>query len=51
MQKELRKLKKKLDQVEKLKEKQARGETLEINQIEKLKTEDELRSQIAQLEL
>jgi len=51
VQKELRKLRKKLDQVEKLKEKQTNGEELEVNQLEKLKTESELRSQIAQLEI
>ena len=51
VQKELRKLRKKLDQIGKIKEKQTNGEQLEINQIEKLKTEDELRAQIAQLEI
>ena len=51
IQKEMKKLRKKLEAIEKLKEKQKNGEELEKNQIEKLATEDDLRKQIEQLQL
>lgn len=47
----MKKLRKKLEAIEKLKEKQKNGEELEKNQIEKLATEDDLRKQIEQLQL
>merc|ERR1712228_1040455 len=50
-EKELRKLKKKLDAVEKLKKRLEGGEALEKNQLEKIKTEKDILSQIEQLQL
>ena len=47
----MKKLRKKLEAIEKLKEKQKNGEELEKNQIEKLATEHDLRKQIEQLQL
>ncbi|XP_052785014.1 eukaryotic translation initiation factor 2A-like isoform X2 [Mya arenaria] len=49
--KKIRNLRKKLQQVEKLKEQQAAGKTLEKNQLEKLKTEDSLLEEIEALEI
>jgi len=50
-EKEIRKLKKKLDAVEKLKSRLESGETLEKNQLEKIKTEKDLVEQIQNLQL
>ena len=51
VQKELKKLNKKLEAIEKLKKKQADGEQLEKNQMEKLASEEDVRRQIAELQL
>ncbi|XP_065179803.1 eukaryotic translation initiation factor 2A-like [Sycon ciliatum] len=48
-EKKIRALRKKLQQIEKLKAQQAEGKTLEGNQLEKLKGEDELLRQIKEL--
>ena len=50
-QKEIRKLEKKIFAINKIKEKQAKGESLEKNQIEKLSTESEILSQIEKLKI
>ena len=50
IKKRLRNLTKKISQINKIKEKQEKGETLEPEQLEKLKTESELREEIARLE-
>ncbi|XP_061185525.1 eukaryotic translation initiation factor 2A-like [Saccostrea echinata] len=49
--KRIRNLKKKIQQVEKLKEQQRSGKQLELNQIEKIKTEDSLLKELAALEV
>jgi uncharacterized protein with WD repeat len=46
----LKSLYKKLKQIEVLKEKQAQGATLEVNQLEKLSREKEIREEIAEIE-
>lgn len=48
-EKQMRKLKDKLAQIEKLKEQQKEGKTLELNQLEKLKRESELVEQLNSL--
>lgn len=48
--KKMKNLRKKLTQIEKLKERQKNGEKLETNQLEKIKSEDELREEIKHLE-
>ena len=50
-EKQLRKLTQKLKQIEDLKKKQSEGKQLELNQLEKLKTEQALVDQIKQLQL
>jgi len=50
-EKEIRKLNKKLDAIEKLKTRQASGQELEKNQLEKLKTENDILEQIKKLQL
>ena len=50
IKKRLRNLTKKISQINKIKEKQEKGESLEPEQLEKLKTESELREEIARLE-
>jgi len=47
----LKKLRKKLEAIEKLKAKEEAGEILEKNQIEKLKTEKEIRESIKSLQI
>ena len=49
--KKVRNLKKKLQQIEKLKQQQAAGKTLELNQREKLSREEEVLDELAQLQL
>ena len=51
VEKEMRKLKKKLDAVEKLKKKLQEGEVLEKNQLDKIKTEKDILNQMEQLQL
>lgn len=41
----------KLDAIEKLKEQQAQGKTLEVNQMAKIKTESELLNELQQLQI
>jgi translation initiation factor 2A len=50
-EKKIRNLKKKLRQIEQLKQQQADGGTLELNQLEKIKTEDSILAEIEKLEL
>ncbi len=50
-EKRLRNLKKKLNQIEKIKEKLAAGENLETSQREKLQAEDKVREEIEELEI
>ncbi|KAK3095407.1 hypothetical protein FSP39_014310 [Pinctada imbricata] len=49
--KRIRNLRKKLQQIEKLKEQKASGKQLELNQMEKLKTEESLLKELAELEI
>jgi len=49
-EKRLRNLKKKITQIEKIKEKKEKGETLEKTQLEKLATEDSIQEEIDELE-
>ncbi|KAJ3655179.1 hypothetical protein Zmor_014316 [Zophobas morio] len=49
--KKLKNIKKKLDAIEKLKEQQAQGKTLEINQIAKIKGESDLLKELEQLQI
>jgi len=49
--KKIKKVKKKLEQIEKLKEKKAAGEKMEVNQIEKLKSEAALLKELEELSL
>lgn len=49
--KKIRNIKKKLQQIEKLKEQQKSGKQLELNQIEKLKTEESLLKELSQLQI
>jgi len=51
LDKKIKKVKKKLEQIEKLKEKQAAGEKLELNQTEKIKGEDALLKELEELTL
>ena len=50
-QKEIKKLEKKIFAINKIKEKQAKGESLEKNQMEKLSTESEILSQLEKLKM
>jgi translation initiation factor 2A len=50
-EKKIRNLKKKLRQIEQLKQQQAEGGTLELNQLEKIKTEESILAEIEKLEL
>ncbi|XP_064638646.1 eukaryotic translation initiation factor 2A-like isoform X2 [Lineus longissimus] len=49
--KKIRNLSKKLEQIEKLKQQQAEGKQLELNQLEKIKTVDQIRQEIEQIRL
>eukprot|EP00039_Didymoeca_costata_P028763 m.22112 g.22112 ORF g.22112 m.22112 type:complete len:614 (+) comp7343_c1_seq1:51-1892(+) len=49
VEKKIRNLNKKLRQIDALKEKQAAGETLQTNQVEKVKEEDEIKAEVAKL--
>ena len=50
-EKRLRNLKKKLTQIEKIKEKVAAGESVEKSQLDKLQTEDRVREEVEELEI
>nr|XP_054771462.1 eukaryotic translation initiation factor 2A-like [Lytechinus pictus] len=50
-EKKIKNVRKKLKAIEKLKEQQASGKELEKNQLDKLSTEDELRRELAKLEI
>lgn len=49
--KKIKNIKKKLDAIEKLKEQQAQGKTLEVNQISKISTENDLLKELEQLQV
>jgi uncharacterized protein with WD repeat len=51
MDKRIRTVKKKLEEIGKLREKQKSGQSLELNQVEKMKGEDKLRQELEQLQL
>ena len=51
MDKRIRTLKKKLEDIAKLRQKEKLGQPLELNQVEKMKGEDKLREELEQLQL